>query len=54
MKTLEPSSTSPDSAGNQEGTGVPWFRTWRSVYAFVLGCFVVWVLLLLVLTEVFR
>ena len=37
-----------DTAG--AGTGLPVLRTWRSVYLFVLGCFVLSVLLLLMLT----
>jgi hypothetical protein len=31
-------------------TGLPLFRTWRGVYIFVFGCFVLWVLLMLALT----
>jgi hypothetical protein len=38
---------------DDEATGLPGFRTWRSVYAFVLGVFVLWVALLAVLTERF-
>jgi len=34
-------------------TGLPGFRSWRSVYLFVLGVFVLWVVLLTVLTEVY-
>jgi len=37
----------------EEGTGLPWFRTWGGVYAFVLGVFVLWVALLALLTERF-
>jgi hypothetical protein len=33
-----------------ELTGLPGLRTWRSVYFFVFGCFVLSVLLLLALT----
>ncbi len=32
-------------------TGLPGFRSWRAVYAFVLGVLVLWVGLLAVLTE---
>ena len=31
-------------------TGLPVLRTWRSVYLFVFGCFILSVLLLLMLT----
>jgi hypothetical protein len=34
-------------------TGLPWPRTWPGVYAFVIGCFVAWVALLLVLERSF-
>jgi hypothetical protein len=35
----------------EEGTGVPGFRTWTGVYWFVFGSFVLWVALLAILTE---
>ena len=38
----------PDSS-----TGLPWPRTWSGVYLFVIGCFVTWVTLLVVLERVF-
>ena len=41
--------STPDDAD----TGLPGFRTWRAVYAFVLGVFVLWVALLAWLTESF-
>jgi hypothetical protein len=34
-------------------TGLPWLNTWRNVYVFVLGCFVIWVGLLVALTVIF-
>lgn len=34
-------------------TGLPWPATWRGVYLFVLGAFVLWVILLAALTEAF-
>ena len=45
----EPPAPAPES----EGTGLPGFRTWKSVYLFVIGCFVLWVGLLVLLTVVF-
>jgi len=36
-----------------EATGLPWLKSWTSVYAFVTGCFVTWVVLLVVLKLVF-
>jgi hypothetical protein len=41
----------PDS--DDELTGLPGLRTWRSVYFFVFGCFVLSVLLLLALTVIY-
>jgi hypothetical protein len=40
-------------AQNNEATGLPWFHTWRGVYVFVFGCFVLWVALLFALTRIF-
>jgi hypothetical protein len=34
-------------------TGLPGLRSWRSVYVFVLGIFVLWVGLLTVLTKMY-
>ena len=34
-------------------TGLPWPRTWPGVYTFVMGCFVAWVALLVVLERSF-
>lgn len=38
---------------NNDATGLPGLRSWRAVYIFVLATFAVWVLLLIVLTEIF-
>ena len=40
-------------AQNNEATGLPWFHTWRGVYVFVFGSFVLWVALLFALTRIF-
>jgi hypothetical protein len=47
---------SPEAARHaaEETTGLPLLHTWRSVYLFVLGSFVLWVLLLVALSLVFR
>jgi hypothetical protein len=47
----------PDSKPGVEdptATGLPVFHTWRGVYLFVLGSFVLWVALLFALTMMFR
>ena len=36
-----------------ESTGLPFFRTWRGVYLFALGCFVLYVVLLTVFSRTF-
>jgi len=43
-------STGGPSDDSDKLTGLPWLRTWRGVYVFVFGFFVLWVVLLLVLT----
>jgi len=45
----------PASAADpgDEATGLPWLESWVSVYVFVTGCFVAWVVLLVVLELVF-
>jgi hypothetical protein len=41
----------PDS--QEVSTGLPWFHSWYGVYWFVLGCFVVYVVLLTVFSRAF-
>ena len=36
-----------------EATGLPWLESWSSVYALVVGCFVTYVVLLVVLKQAF-
>lgn len=43
----------PDRPSSDEPPGVPGFRTWRGVYLFVFGWFVVVVVLLAIFTRVF-
>ena len=42
---------SPAPVPVEEPPGLPGLRTWRSVYAFVLGVFALWIALLALLTE---
>ena len=42
-------STEPETGE----TGLPFFRSWKAVYLFVLGSLVFWVALLIALTKMF-
>jgi hypothetical protein len=55
MKSSEDNAGSVESPPDvqEELTALPGLRTWRAVYLFVLGCFVLSVLLLLALTMSF-
>jgi hypothetical protein len=51
----DPASKSPAAeVADSEPTGLPGFRSWGRVYAFVVAWFLACVLLLFLLTEVFR
>jgi hypothetical protein len=52
MKSSAGDSPSVDASAvdGDEATGLPGFRSWRGVYVLVLASFVLWVVLLLVLT----
>jgi hypothetical protein len=43
----------PTRPASDESTGLPGLQTWRRVYLFVFGCFVLWVVLLAVFSRVF-
>jgi hypothetical protein len=47
-----PSATEPSARETAE-TGLPWPRTWKGVYLFVVGSFILWVALLIALTDCF-
>ena len=46
-----PLTATPEHA--DEATGLPGLRTWRAVYLLVFGAFLLWVLLLSVLTVIY-
>ncbi|MGD0744833.1 MAG: hypothetical protein ABSA45_06730 [Verrucomicrobiota bacterium] len=46
------STPGPGHSGERE-TGLPFLRTWRAVYAFVLAVFALWVGLLIALSRMF-
>jgi hypothetical protein len=50
---MKPPPGAPKPSVDGEGTGLPGFRTWRGVYLFVFGTFVVWVVLLALLAGIF-
>jgi hypothetical protein len=43
----------PDDTTGDESTGLPWPASWAGVYVLVLGCFVTYVVLLVVLKQAF-
>ena len=50
---MKNSDATEPSARETEETGLPFFRTWKSVYLFVIGSFIFWVALLVALTKIF-
>jgi len=46
-------SPPPDKSTESETTGFPGLRSWSSVYLLVIGVFVLWVALLVVLQRTF-
>jgi hypothetical protein len=53
-KTAGSSGAAPGPADSGDcETGLPLLRTWRRVYLFVFSCFILWVVLLALLTAIF-
>ncbi|MFZ0827876.1 MAG: hypothetical protein WAO02_10685 [Verrucomicrobiia bacterium] len=53
-KTAGSSGNTPGPADlSDRETGLPLLRSWRAVYLFVFGCFVLWVVLLVTLTVIY-
>jgi hypothetical protein len=50
---MKPPAATEPSTREAEETGLPFFRSRKSVYLFVLGSFIFWVALLILLTEIF-
>ena len=50
---MKPSDATEPSARESETTGLPWPRTWPGVYLLVLASFILWVALLVALTDCF-
>jgi hypothetical protein len=46
-------TAAPCQMDSEDSTGLPFFRSWKSVYFFVLGSFVLWIALLVALTKFF-
>jgi hypothetical protein len=48
-------SPPPDPSPQPEAEpDLPGLRTWRTVYVFVFGCFILWVALLAIFSRIFR
>ena len=52
-KSEPPASTSARTSVDDDATGLPAFSSWRAVYAFVFVVFVVYVVLLRALSQVY-
>ncbi|HWY31024.1 MAG TPA: hypothetical protein VNX46_09730 [Candidatus Acidoferrum sp.] len=50
---MKPSEATEPSARESETTGLPWPRTWPGVYLLVLASFILWIALLVALTDFF-
>jgi hypothetical protein len=50
---MKPTGATEPSARESNATGLPWLRTWPGVYLFVLGSFLLWIVLLVALTDLF-
>ncbi len=50
---MKPDSATEPYARESSATGLPWPRTWPGVYLLVTGSFILWVVLLIALTEYF-
>lgn len=48
-----PDASEPAASGNTEAPRLPGFRTWPGVYCFVLGLFVLYIILLAILSQTF-
>jgi len=54
MTPTEPSADShPVAPAADEGTGLSGLRSWNALYIFVVAVFVLWVILLQILTRAF-
>ncbi len=50
---MKRSAADKSVAPEDDNTGLPWLPTWKRVYLFVIINFVLWVALLIVLTDFF-
>jgi hypothetical protein len=50
---MKPPSAAEPPVTEAEPTGLPGLNTWRGVYVFVFGSFILWVALLFALTRIF-
>jgi hypothetical protein len=50
---MNPPPAAEPPVSESGNTGFPGIRTWRGLYVFVFGCFLLWVVLLFALTVIF-
>lgn len=50
---MKHSNATEPSARETEETGLPFFHSWKRVYLFVLATFILWIALLVALTDCF-
>jgi hypothetical protein len=50
---MKPASATEPSERESETTGLPWPQTWKGVYVLVVCAFILWVALLVALTDFF-
>lgn len=48
---MKSSASSETSSNESELTGLPWPKTWNGTYRFVIGSFILWLVLLIALME---
>ncbi|MBI2516085.1 MAG: hypothetical protein HYV95_04150 [Opitutae bacterium] len=53
MRSAPEATSAPSPTDDEQRTGLPGLRSWRSVYWVVLGIFILWVALLTWLTRHF-
>ena len=50
---MKDTTAAEPSVSESEMTGLPWPKSWKGAYLFVIGSFILWLGLLIALTEFF-